>query len=300
MIYVKLLGTTVVEVDGVRLPDAALGGRLRQVLEILAVEGRPVAKEMLADHVWDGEPPPTYLGTLESYVCVLRKRLGLSGGRESSLATRDRGYVLAGDDVRVDLDEVRSLLHPREPRRPDEQIRTALQALTLVRGPLVAQEPYAAWALRARQAFDQELTEAVVPIARLANARGDHAAALVLARSAVERLPYCEVAWQELIRAHWLAGDRAEALRGFAVLRQLLLEELGEQPSAASQDLYLTVLRSEECARRATDGQELGLLLRLLRQALEGVPGLAVPDQDAALATTAVHVLGAGLPALAG
>ena len=118
MIYVKVLGPTVVEVDGERLPEAALGGRLRQVLEILAVNaGQPVPKEVLADHIWDGSPPPTYLGTLESYVCVLRKRLGLAGGRRSSLATRDRGYVLDGPDVRVDLEDFRALTHGG-PRRP--------------------------------------------------------------------------------------------------------------------------------------------------------------------------------------
>jgi DNA-binding SARP family transcriptional activator len=303
MIYVKVLGTTVVEVDGERLPDSALGGRLRQVLEILAVEaGRAVPKEVLADHVWEGEPPPTYLGTLESYVCVLRKRLGLVGGRGSSLATRDRGYVLAGDDVRVDLDEFRALLDPSVPRTAEDRISEALRALSLVRGPLLAQEPYAAWAVQVREGFDRELAEAMVPVARLANERGDHGAAQILARAAVGRTPYCEIAWQELIRAHWLVGDRGEALRAFAVLRQLLMEELGEHPSAASQELYLSILRSEDHDRRATDRQELGLLLRLLRQALEGMPGLTVPAQDAALASTAAGVLGGaamGWPALA-
>ena len=105
MIKISLLGTTKVEVDGVVVPEASLGGRLRQVLEILALNaGKSVPKEVLADHIWEGSPPATYVGTLESYVCVLRKRLGLVGGRRSALSTRDRGYVLEGDDVRVDVD----------------------------------------------------------------------------------------------------------------------------------------------------------------------------------------------------
>ena len=37
MIEIGLLGSTKVEVDGVEIPEAALGGRLRQVLEILAL-----------------------------------------------------------------------------------------------------------------------------------------------------------------------------------------------------------------------------------------------------------------------
>src|SRR6478672_1486959 len=113
MIEIGLLGSTKVEVDGIEIPEASLGGRLRQVLEILALNaGKPVPKEVLADYVWEGSPPPTYVGTLESYVCVLRKRLGLVGGRRSALSTRDRGYVLEGHDVRVDVDVFRSLFDP--------------------------------------------------------------------------------------------------------------------------------------------------------------------------------------------
>jgi hypothetical protein len=71
----------------------------------------------------------------------------------------------------------------------------------------------------------------------------------------------------------------------------VLLDGLGEQPSAGSQELYLQILRSQDDNRRITQSQELDLLLRLLRQALESVPGVRVPSQDAALATTAVRVL---------
>src|SRR4051812_41720395 len=146
MIEISLLGLTKVEVDGVEIPEASLGGRLRQVLEILALHaGKPVPKEVLADHIWEGSPPPTYVGTLESYVCVLRKRLGLVGGRRSALSTRDRGYVLEGPDVRVDVDVFRSLSGPAA-ARGRERVSRALEALDVARGPLLASEPYAAWA----------------------------------------------------------------------------------------------------------------------------------------------------------
>jgi hypothetical protein len=130
-----------------------------------------------------------------------------------------------------------------------------------------------------------------VPAAGLANEIGVYDGAKLLARAAVDRHPYCEVAWQELIRAHWRSGDRGEALGAYATLRQLLLEELGEQPSRTTQDLYLSVLREHDDARQGTQRQELGLLLRLLRQALEGVPGIAVPSHDAALSTAAIGFL---------
>ena len=292
MIHVHLLGQTVVEVDGVALPDVALGGRLRQVLEILAVNaGHPVPKEILADQVWDGAPPATYLGTLESYVCVLRKRLGLVGGRRSSLATRERGYVLDGPDVEVDIQRFIALTDVGERRSREERVRAAICAVGLVRGPLLANQPYAAWAVQAREAFDRVLVDRLVPLAALANAIGEYDAGRDLAHLVTEHDPYCEIAWQELIRGHWLSGDRGAALRTYAALRQVLLEDLGEQPSTQTQELYLTVLRAQDDARPAVQRQELGLLLRLLRQALEGVPGVVVPSQDSALSTAAIRVL---------
>lgn len=292
MIHVKLLGPTVVEVDGGVVPEAALGGRLRQVLEILALNaGQPVPKEVLADQVWDGAPPPTYLGTLESYVCVLRKRLGLVGGRNSSLGTRDRGYVLGGRDVEVDLHRFTVLTRPTTWRGSQERIQMAMRALELVRGPLLAQEPYAAWAVQAREVFDRKLVESLVPVAALANSSREYDAARHLARLVVQHDPYAEAGWQELIRAHWLSGDRGEALRSYATLRQLLLDELGEQPSAKSHELYLAVLRSQDEARPETQRQEVGLLLRLLRQTLESVPGISVPGEDVALLRTATGLL---------
>jgi len=290
MIEIRLLGSTKVEVDGVEIPEASLGGRLRQVLEILALNaGKPVPKEVLADYVWEGSPPPTYVGTLESYVCVLRKRLGLVGGRRSALSTRDRGYVLEGHDVRVDVDVFRGLLTTAA--TGPERVGLALRAVDVVHGPLLASEPYAGWAAAAREVFDRQVAESLTPVADLANQLGEHTAARHLARLVIEREPYCEAAWQQLIRAHWLSGERGEALRTYSVLREVLLDGLGEQPSPASQELYLSILRSQDDARRATQPQEIDLLLRLLRQALECVPGVRVPSQDAALATAAVRVL---------
>jgi DNA-binding SARP family transcriptional activator len=290
MIEISLLGSTKVEVDGVLIPESSLGGRLRQVLEILALNaGKSVPKEILADYIWEGSPPATYVGTLESYVCVLRKRLGLVGGRRSALSTRDRGYVLEGDDVRVDLDLFRALSCPAT--SGTERVRRALEALDVVRGPLLASEPYAAWAAAAREIFDRELAETLAPVAGLANQLGEHDAARRLARHVIERESYCEAGWQHLIRAHWLSGERGEALRTYSALREVLLDGLGEEPSAGSQELYLQILRCQDDNRRVAQSQELDLLLRLLRQALESVPGVRVPSQDAKLATTAVRVL---------
>src|SRR3954449_9127666 len=138
MISISLLGPIHVTVDGQPIPPSALAGRQRQILQILALEaGSAVPKDRLADLLWDGEPPTSYVGTLESYVCVLRRTLGLASGRKSLLATTAKGYVLDGDAVRVDVREFRKLVATAASASAAEVVTATTAALQLVRGELL-------------------------------------------------------------------------------------------------------------------------------------------------------------------
>jgi DNA-binding SARP family transcriptional activator len=47
------------------------------------------------------------------------------------------------------------------------------------------------------------------------------------------------------MRAHTVAGNRAEALRVYAKCRQLFRDELGSEPSTETT-VFLSILRSEQ------------------------------------------------------
>ncbi|GAA4093649.1 BTAD domain-containing putative transcriptional regulator [Nocardioides kongjuensis] len=293
MIRVKLFGPTSVEVDGQWLAPGALRGRPRQILEILAVgAGAPVAKDRLADLVWDGEPPASHHGTLESYVCNLRHCLGVRSGRGSVLATSAGGYQLAGPSVSVDLTEARAHLDAAT-GHADVAVDRALDAVRLTTGDLLESEPYAAWAERTREVFAREAVATYVRAAGLANATRRFGDATRLAVEAVRLDRLCELAWQQLIRSYWLAGRHGEALRAYADLRQVVLDELGDEPGPETRELYFAVLRdsSDERDRRRLAGPELETLLVLLRQSLASTPGAVLPALDSALSAAAVRVI---------
>src|SRR4051794_29501900 len=86
MMYVKLFGSPTVVTDHGSVSVTDLGGvKPRQILEILALSaGSPVPKDRLAELLWDGQPPKSYVATLEGYVCVLRRRLGQGRGRRAA------------------------------------------------------------------------------------------------------------------------------------------------------------------------------------------------------------------------
>jgi DNA-binding SARP family transcriptional activator len=299
---ITLFGATRVERDGAHWDAAALGGvKQRQILELLATNlGTPVPKERLAERLWDGNPPLSYVATLESYVCVLRRRLGLGRGSLSALATTNKSYVLDPGQVTVDLVEVRSALECAAPA-------DVLRVLDSLPGDLLATEPYAEWADEERAKFSQLLATVCTTAARLALQGGYTQPALRLARTAVQQSYFSESARQELMRALWLSGERTQALVAYAELRARMLEELGVEPGAASQELYVEILKGSHTPEQ--DKLEVTTLLRLLQQALESSgrpdgpaePGLVeVGRMLLARATSTQAAVGDAATALAG
>jgi DNA-binding SARP family transcriptional activator len=294
MFEVTMFGTTSVNTGNGRAAVGLGGVKPRQILEIMALaNGAPVSKERLADLLWEGDPPKSYLATLESYICVLRRQLG-SRGRTSVIMTTSKGYALDPAQVRVDLAWCRSLLESAM-TASDAASGIALteQALEVSRQPLLASEPYADWAAREREHLVRELVEGCVRASAQSLTLGDGARAVRLARSAVQLDGFAEDAWRQMMRALVSTGRRGEALQAFNHLRTLMAGELGVEPAGATQELYLQVLRDESGPLRESgpDSGELRTLLALLRRALDSTPGITVPRGDSGLSFAAVQAL---------
>jgi DNA-binding SARP family transcriptional activator len=267
MIDVKVLGPTVVAGDSGRLVASELGGnKSRQLLEMLALDlGNPLSKDLIAERLWDGRPPVSYLATVESYVCVLRRSLGLMAGRRGPLATSSHGYLLDPEQVRVDVDEVRTRLRAGG--------ADVLVALDQVSGELLADEPYVSWANQAREDFSELLAESCVRAALEANDRGDFEVAVRLAREATRHSYLSEPAAGELMRALIGTGERTQALHVYETLRRGMAEDLAIMPDEAIQAMYLRILRDDGgSTTRPSGSDEISTLLHLLRRALEADP----------------------------
>jgi DNA-binding SARP family transcriptional activator len=272
-----------------------LGGvKPRQILEILAISpGIPVPKHQMADLIWDGCPPRSYVSTLESYMCALRRKLALVGGRASAIRTTNHGYVLDPALATTDLHEFRALLQAAATADPRGALDSLESAVDLVAGELLVSEPYARWANQERSVVQNELVGAATLAARHAVSLGEPAVAVRMARTAVSVDALAEEAWRLLMRALWLSGRRSEALRAYGELRDTLGDELGADPAVETQALYLEILRDEPVRSDGPtrDGRdEVRMLMDLLRRAVESIPGLEVPRTDRALAEIAALV----------
>jgi DNA-binding SARP family transcriptional activator len=283
MMYLTLFGvTTVLSEDRPVVISEFGGGKPREILEILAVAGgAPVAKDQLAELLWDGAPPKSWVATLESYISVLRRRLGCAPGRQSELATTTNGYRLDLTRVQVDVVRFRALAAEAGRLPVRESLCVADEALALASAELLASEPTADWAQREKAAFRSDLVRLAGHGAAAALELGDFEAAGRYAVIMTEHDAIDEVGWQRLMVARWRAGRRSDALRAYAELRTVLGAELGVEPSAKSRDLYMEILRDEPTSGEAAGEQrmEIKMLTDLLRQCLETMSGPAGDNQ---------------------
>jgi DNA-binding SARP family transcriptional activator len=289
-IHIRLFGeTTVTDELGRARPIA--GVKSIRILEMLALQqGESLAKDVIADRLWEEKPPPSWVGTLEGHVSTLRRDIGCTG-RSSALATTAKGYLLTeAGGVTVDVVEVRRLLHAASRASDRERPGLVAQAMDLHRGTLLAGNVYSLWADQARAELETQLVESCTEAARASYRLGDHATARRLAQRAIDLDECAEGAWQVVLESLEQLGRAGEALNAYGRLRAAMLDRVGVEPSPTSRSIYARLLARDESGSSA-DRAELKGLMRLLRQRLEGWPGVVVPEQDSRLAEIAASIL---------
>jgi DNA-binding SARP family transcriptional activator len=116
---------------------------------------------------------------------------------------------------------------------------------------------YDDWVLTAREQLRQLCLHSLEELSSRFLAGGDTAAAVEAALATVALEPLRESAHGAVIRAHLVAGNRAEALQQYGRLRTLLRGELGVEPSATVTELFRAVTplsrRVEDAASSARD-----------------------------------------------
>lgn len=238
----RLLGPIEVLARGGPVP---LGGRQRRtVLAILLVAGgEQVSTDRLIDDLWGDAPPASARKTVQSHVAHLRKALNAEG---EVLSAAGDGYSMGIDHGQVDVRRFERLVEEARSLRSGDAHRSAekfVLALNLFRGSPLSGVADDAFSLRVEASRLEELRLAVREDyldARLAT--GDASTVIVEAKRLVAEHPLRERLWALLIIALYRAGQQGEALRTFSRMRQVLVEELGIEPSAELRDLEQRIL----------------------------------------------------------
>jgi DNA-binding SARP family transcriptional activator/tetratricopeptide (TPR) repeat protein len=246
-IRIELAGGCLVAVDGRPLAPTELGSRRgRMLLEMLAAaRGRALTCDEIVEVLWPTAPPRRP----EAAVATLVSRLRSVLGPEAVLGARGSYRQGMAPQVEVDLDEAATFVVEAEQRLPAEPAvaaTAAQRALHLLARPALENRRYDSWAQAARDEQTELARRARAVATKAALDVGDARAAVTSALVRVADDPLDEAAHRDLMRAHQLAGSPGLALEAYTRLRERLAAELGIDPSAQTQEVYLAVLRGVE------------------------------------------------------
>jgi len=231
------------EVVGQRGP-APLRPAQRRLLAILLLDAEnEVARELLLDRMWGEAPPATAAASLHVHVSGLRRAVpGL-------ITTTPAGYRVELDGRRYDRIEFDELV-----RRANGSARAgswpaaldaASRALRRWRGLPFADLSSDEFAAPEINRLTERRIDMLELRARALLAGGRTDEAIGQLHELVLQHPLREPLWEQLMQALYRSGRRAEALRAFQRMRQVLAEELDVEPGVALRELGERMLADE-------------------------------------------------------
>jgi DNA-binding NarL/FixJ family response regulator/DNA-binding SARP family transcriptional activator len=258
----RILGPLEVVDDGTAV---ALGTvKERVVLAVLLLHANEVvSRERLIDELWGESPPPTARKAVNVYVSLLRKVLGRDG--TEPIETVAGGYRLVVDPGEFDGMRLKQLLRHAGERADAGEHGVAAdlyeEALALWRDRTLAGLELESVGRHEIERWEELRLTALMNRIDCDLALGRHEQLIGELNLLVREHPLRERLRAQQILALYRAGRQAEALDAYQQARDVVVEELGIEPSPALQRL------------------QKGILLQ--DPALELPAGIATPSQPA-------------------
>jgi DNA-binding NarL/FixJ family response regulator/DNA-binding SARP family transcriptional activator len=222
-------------------------GRLKEriVLAVLLLHANEfVSRERLIDELWGASPPATARKAVNVYISKLRKTLIRDG--DDPITTADGGYRLVVDSLLLDADRMRTLVAQARERLAEAEFEVAsrllLEALALWRGPTLAGLALESVGRDEIARLDELRLAVLMDRIDCDLASGRHEDVLGELHVLVREHPHRERLRAQLMLALYRADRQAEALEAYQQARELLVGELGIEPSPALQRLQKGIL----------------------------------------------------------
>jgi DNA-binding SARP family transcriptional activator/class 3 adenylate cyclase len=235
----RILGPLEVLKDGRAL---ALGGqKQRALLALLLLDaGRVVSVDRIVDALWGERPPRTAPTSLQNFVSHLRKALGAD-----VLVTRPPGYLLRIEPEQLDLGRFETLVDAAKRSAGKERAAKLRQALTLWRGPPLADFALEDFAQSEIGRLEELRLAALEQRIDAELETGAHTGLVGELESLVEEHPLREGLRRQLMLVLYRSGRQAEALQVYHDARRVLVDELGIDPSRSLQQVHGAILRQD-------------------------------------------------------
>ncbi|MBR0692736.1 BTAD domain-containing putative transcriptional regulator [Bradyrhizobium lablabi] len=255
MLTVHLFGAASFLVNGAMVrSDLGTGGRLLACY-LFEFFGRPHRREQLAELFWSDADPAKARSALNTAIWRIRKLLELDG-KETA-----RQLITVGSDVifeqsqavQVDTHQLQEACK-RVPRHPngsalsEQDEREISAAVDGYGGPFL--EGYDSdWVLQERERLHCMFVRSTFELMRSAALRCQYERALDYGRRILATDALRENTQRDVMLLLVLNGQRAEAIRAYQRLRQLLRSELDIEPAPETKQLHHDIVSDAIFAR---------------------------------------------------
>ena len=217
----------------------------RALLALLLLNADAVVpRERLVDALWGDSPPRSAVASLQVYVHALRRALG-----PDRIETRGTGYRLRIEPDELDLarfgrlvERGRNALAVGRPADAAEDLRAGLR---LWRGAPLADLAGEPLAEAEAPGLEERRLQALELLQDAELALGHHDALVPELQSLIAAEPYRERFRAQYVLALYRSGRQADALAACRAARELLVEELGIDPSPELRELEGRILRHD-------------------------------------------------------
>ncbi|MGH2521413.1 MAG: ATP-binding protein [Anaerolineales bacterium] len=234
MLSIRLFGPPHIELDG--QPVNVTRRKSRALVYYLAAHPQPRTREHLLAFFWPDHDRPAAQQLLRTTLHGLRRTIGpaLQG---------DEAAIGLAPDADVDARTFEAQLSP-----PTSDLQLLTSTLALYRGDFLADfslpdtPAFEDWTIAEQERYRRLAVRGLTALSQQHEADQDYPAAL----GALERALSFDALQEDLQRAalrlHYLAGDRAGAIRRYETLRKLLDEEMGVPPMGETRAVYDSII----------------------------------------------------------
>jgi predicted ATPase/DNA-binding SARP family transcriptional activator len=257
-VALALLGPVQVSIDGATVKSFPYD-KVIALLAFLVVEaGRPQRREALAALLWPEDDSAAARHSLSQALFRLRGLLADSADQPLVSLTRHTVQLSVAAEHWADVIAFGDLLARRARHQHpvgqlcSECVDGLRQAVELYRGDFLEQlslpdaVDFDEWVLPRRAAFRHQVLNALDELVDYHDRRDELREAASCARRQIALEPYREESQRRLMSLLARSGERSAALLHYERYRQLLREELGVEPDAATASLFQRIRDSGE------------------------------------------------------
>lgn len=239
---VHLLGSFLLHGGGRSVAGLAQA-RIQHLLAYLLLYGQtPIARRQLAFTLWPDSDEQQALSNLRT--ALHRLQHALSGCEPYLVLERHTVAWVSGSDIRLDVATFEQALEQAaracEPAARAAALQTAVNAYT---GDLLP-NCYDEWIIQPRERLHQAFVRALEQLIEVREQQRQFNAAIKNAQRLLRVDPLHEAGYRGLMRLHMANDDQARALSAYHRCAALLRQELGVDPSPATQAIYQRLLQA--------------------------------------------------------